>query len=479
MIGIGVGIDYSLLMVNRFREALHNGFNVEEAVAVASQTAGRSVLFAGSVVVIALMGLWAVGIPFVSFLATAAAILVGCTVLIAVLVLPAVLRLVGSRVDRLTLPGLSTRNTIRENSITMRWARKIQRKPAVFLVVGLVVAALVAFPTLDLRLGSSDAGNNPQSATTRRAYDLLARGFGPGFSGQVLVAVAIDTPNAVPAVEGLPSIIEQVDGVARVSPVIFNQESTAAIVSVFPEFSPQDPETDDLVKELRTVLPRALQGSGATPLVGGQTAAFIDIADKMSGGLPIFLVLVVGLSMVLLAMVFRSILIPIKAALMTLVSLGVAFGMIVAVFQWGWLSGVLGTGGEGPVESFLPMMLFAILFGLSTDYEVFLITRMHEEYQRTGRNGEAVARGQAVTMRVILAAGAIMGAVFLSFALGDQRVIKEFGLGLGIAILADALLVRMVLVPSIMHLVGRRNWWFPAWLDRLLPRLHVEPELEE
>jgi len=360
----------------------------------------------------------------------------------------------------------------------MRWARKIQRKPAIFLVVGLAIAALVASPTLDLRLGSSDEGNNPESSTTRRAYDLLSRGFGPGFNGQVLVVFAIDTPDAVPIVEELSSAIRQMDGVAGVSPVVFNQESTAAIVSVFPEYAPQNPETDALVKELRDILPKEFLGSGATPLVGGQTAAFIDIADKIADSLPIFLVLVVGLSMVLLAMVFRSILIPIKAALMTLVSLGVAFGVIVAVFQWGWLSGVLGTGGEGPVESFLPMMLFAILFGLSTDYEVFLITRIHEEHQRFGRNGEAVARGQAVTMRVILAAGAIMGAVFLSFVLGDQRVIKEFGLGLGIAILADAILVRMVLVPSIMHVVGESNWWFPASLDRVLPRLHVEPEPE-
>jgi len=479
MIGIGVGIDYSLLIVNRFRESLHNGFSVEDSVVRAAETAGRSVVFAGSVVIISLLGLWAVGIPFVAYLGTAAAILVGCTALIAVLVLPAVLRLVGRRVDRWTIPGLSTRNIIQEDSFTMRWARTIQRRPAVFLVVGLAIAALVASPALDLRLGSSDAGNNPESSTTRRAYDLLAQGFGLGFNGQVLVAVAIDNPGAVPAVEGLPSIIERVDGVASVSPVVFNKESTAAIVSVFPEFAPQDPRTDVLVQELRDVLPREMRGTGATPLVGGQTAAFIDIADKISGSLPIFLLLVVGLSMLLLAMVFRSILIPIKAALMTLVSLGVAFGVIVSVFQWGWLSGVLGTGGEGPVESFLPMMLFAILFGLSTDYEVFLITRIHEEHQRTGHNGEAVARGQAVTMRVILAAGAIMGSVFLSFVLGDQRVIKEFGLGLGIAILADALLVRMLLVPSIMHLVGHRNWWFPAWLDRLLPRLHVEPEPEE
>jgi RND superfamily putative drug exporter len=479
MIGIGVGIDYSLLIVNRFRESIHNGKSVEDSVVMASATAGRSVLFAGSVVIIALMGLWAVGIPFVAFLGTAAALLVGCTALIAVFLLPAMLMLVGRGMDRWTLPGLSTRNTVREDSLTMRWARSIQRRPAIFLVAGLAVAALIASPSLGMRLGSSDAGNNPESSTTRRAYDLLAQGFGLGFNGQVLVAVAIDTPEAVPAVEDLPSIIRKVDGVSTVSPVIFNRDSTAAIVSVFPEFAPQDPETDALVEELRAVLPEELRGSGATPLVGGQTAAFIDIADKISQSLPLFLFLVVGLSMVLLAMVFRSILIPIKAALMTLVSLGVAFGVIVAVFQWGWLSGVLGTGGEGPVESFLPMMLFAILFGLSTDYEVFLITRIHEEHQRTRRNGEAVARGQGVTMRVILAAAAIMGAVFLSFVLGDQRVIKEFGLGLGIAILADALLVRMVLVPSIMHLFGDWNWWFPAWLDRLLPRFHVEPEPEE
>jgi len=479
MIGIGVGIDYALLIVNRFREALGRQLSVDDAVVQAASTAGRSVLFAGSVVVIALLGLWAVGIPFVSYLGTAAAILVACTVVVAVFVLPAILKLVGRKIDRLTIPGLSTKNGITEKSVAMRWSRKIQRYPLVFLISGLAIAAVLATPVLDLRLGSADAGSGPESSTTRRAYDLQSEGFGPGFNGQILVAIGIDDPSALETVNTLPGLIGQVEGVAAVSPLTFNQDSSAAIISVIPKTSPQDEATDALVNGLRHLLPAAVAGQDAEVLVGGSTAVFIDVADKISAVMPLFFAMVIGLSFVLLAAVFRSILVPLKAALMILVSVGAAFGVLVAVFQWGWMGGLLGVDSTGPVESFLPMMMFAILFGLSMDYEVFLVTRMHEEYQRTGDNGEAVARGQAITMRVILAAGAIMTSVFLSFIIVDARVIKEFGIGLATAIFIDAALVRMVLVPSIMHLLGSRNWWFPAWLDKILPRLHVEAEPED
>ncbi|MDA1189113.1 MAG: MMPL family transporter [Chloroflexi bacterium] len=483
MIGIGVGIDYSLLVVNRFREAMSRGYELDNAIVLAASTAGRSVLFAGSVVVIALLGLWTVGIPFVSYLGTAAAILVACTVVIAVFVLPAVLRLLGPHINRWTIPGLTASNVISETSFAMRWARNIQRRPILFLLGGVAVAVLLALPVLSLRLGSADAGSGPLSSTTRRAYDLLSEGFGPGFNGPILIAVGIDDPAALDKVNGLPDVIREVDNVVVVTPPQFNTEdpadATAAIITVIPGTSPQDEKTDTLVHELRELMPTTMEGSGAQALVGGATAAFIDIADKINRGMPIFFLAVIGLSMLLLAMVFRSVVVPIKAALMILVSVAAAFGVLVAVFQWGWLGGLLGVDSTGPIESFLPMMMFAVLFGLSMDYEVFLVTRMHEEYQRTKNNSEAVSRGQATTMRVILAAAAIMTAVFASFIIVDERVIKEFGIGLATAIFVDAVLVRMVLVPSIMHLVGDRTWWFPKWLDKLLPRLHVEAEEEK
>ena len=325
-----------------------------------------------------------------------------------------------------------------------------------------------------MRLGSADAGSNPESATTRRAYDLISEGFGAGFNGPILVALEIDDPNARPLIESLPAQIDEIQGVAFSSPPHFNETGDAAIISIIPQSSPQDERTGEQVDRLRKFLPGATSGSGARAFVGGQTAAFIDIAQKISDGMPLFFVAVIGLSVLLLAMVFRSVIVPLKAALMILLSVGVGFGPVTALFQWGWLSGLTGVDSTGPVESFLPMMLFAVLFGLSMDYEVFLVTRVQEEYLGRGDARYAVERGQAVTFRVIIAAGLIMSSVFFSFALVDARVIKEFGFGLGTAILADALIVRMVLVPSIMHMVGDRAWWFPNWLDRVLPDISVE-----
>ena len=288
------------------------------------------------------------------------------------------------------------------------------------------------------------------------------------------MALEIDDPNAKSLVETLPGQIDQIEGVAFSSPPLLNEAEDAAIISIIPQTSPQDEKTGELVDRLRRFLPQETAGSGARAFVGGQTAAFIDIAQKLSDGMPVFFVAVIGVSVLLLAMVFRSIVVPLKAALMILLSVGVGFGVVTALFQWGWLSVITGVDTTGPVESFLPMMLFAVLFGLSMDYEVFLVTRVQEEFLGTGDAGDAVERGQAVTFRVIIAAGLIMSSVFFSFALVDARVIKEFGFGLGTAILADALIVRMVLVPSIMHLVGNSAWWFPNWLDRFLPNISVE-----
>ncbi len=400
--------------------------------------------------------------------------LVAALVIVAVLVLPAILRLVGRHINRLSISFIAGSRTSADAGAGARWSRMLRRSPLLFLILSLALLLTLASPILSMRLGSADAGSNPESSTTRRAYDLLSQGFGPGFNGPILVALEIDDPNAKSLVETLPGQIDQIEGVAFSSPPLLNEAEDAAIISIIPQTSPQDEKTGELVDRLRRFLPQETAGSGARAFVGGQTAAFIDIAQKLSDGMPVFFVAVIGVSVLLLAMVFRSIVVPLKAALMILLSVGVGFGVVTALFQWGWLSVITGVDTTGPVESFLPMMLFAVLFGLSMDYEVFLVTRVQEEFLGTGDAGDAVERGQAVTFRVIIAAGLIMSSVFFSFALVDARVIKEFGFGLGTAILADALIVRMVLVPSIMHLVGNSAWWFPNWLDRFLPNISVE-----
>jgi RND superfamily putative drug exporter len=329
-----------------------------------------------------------------------------------------------------------------------------------------------------MRLGSSDAGNNPTSLTSRRAYDLLSEGFGPGFNGTIVIGIGVEGAQAAEAVEELPAVIEQRVAVADVSPPVFNDTRSAAVITVVPETAPQSEETENLVHELRRVVPEAVEGTGAEVHVGGPTAVFIDVGDKIASRLLLFFAAVVGVSFVLLMAVFRSVLIPLKAAVMNALSIGAAFGVLVVVFQWGWFGGVFGGQREGPIESFVPMMLFAILFGLSMDYEVFLVTRIQEEYFRTRDNSEAVARGLSATARVISAAAVIMIAVFLSFAFSEQRVIREFGIGLATAIFLDATLIRLVLVPSIMQLLGDANWWFPRWLDRLVPRIGINVRWE-
>lgn len=473
MIGIGVGIDYSLLIVTRYREGLERGLDVDDAIVKAASTAGRSVAFAGSAVVIALFGLWVVGIPFVGFLGTAASIVVALSVLVAIFVLPAILKLAGRNIDRWRVPLLAGSAHESETGIGYRLARVVQRAPWLFLVVSLGVLLTLAAPVLDLRLGSSDAGSNPESLTSRRAYDLLAEGFGVGFNGPILVGIAIDGPGGANAVEKLPSVIEQQSGVASVSPPRFNGDSTAATITVIPDSSPQDEDTKQLIERLRQIVPGELEGTDASALVGGPTAVFIDIAARIESRMIFFFIGVIGLSFLLLMAVFRSVLIPLKAAVMNILSIGAAYGILVAVFQWGWFGGLLGVSNTGPIESFLPMMLFAVLFGLSMDYEVFLISRIQEEYLRTGDNTEAVARGLSATTRVITAAAAIMVAVFLAFVAGDQRIVKEFGVGLASAIFIDATLVRLILVPSFMQLAGDANWWFPRWLDRIVPRIGI------
>ena len=470
MIGIGVGIDYALLIITRFREGLARGLGVEDAIVRAESTAGRSVVFAGFTVVIALLGLWAAGIPFVAYMGTAGALIVALSVVVAIIVLPAVLGLVGTRIDTWRIPLLAASAHESETGFAYRLSRAIQRTPLRFFVLSLGILLLLAAPALAMRLGSSDASGRSTASTTRRAYDLLSEGFGLGFNGPVLIGFSLDDPDAATVVEGLPSIIEGEDGVAAVVGPSFNETGSAATIRVVPSAAPQAKETNDLVHRLREIVPAAVDGEEIEALVGGSTAVFIDVGDQIRSRMPLFFAAVIGLSFILLMAAFRSVLIPIKAAVMNLLSVGAAYGILVVVFQWGWFGGVLGVDGTGPIESFLPMM-FAVLFGLSMDYEVFLVSRIQEEYLDSGDNAESVARGLSATTRVISAAAAIMIAVFLSFAFSDQRVIKEFGMGLATAIFLDATLVRLVLVPSIMQLQGDANWWFPTWMDRLLPRI--------
>jgi RND superfamily putative drug exporter len=475
MIGLGVGIDYALFVVTRFREGLATGLTVEDAVVRAIDTAGRAVVFAGTVVAIALLGLFAIGIPFVAALGLAAAVFVVLAVLVALTLLPVLLSYVGHRIDRWHIPGLNASVHASETSMWYRWSLQIQRRPWPYLIVSAAILIAMALPFFDMRLGFSDEGNQPTSLHVRRAYDLMAEGFGPGFNGPFILAIERADGLDQAHLDSLSDTLRQVNGVAAVAPARLNEDGTTAVVTVLPSSAPQDVETAKLVERLRNdVIPQAVDGTGMQVYVGGATAAFIDVDEKVQSRMPLFFTIVIGLSVVLLAAVFRSVVVPIKAALMNLLSIGATYGVLVAVFQWGWLNGPLGIDKTGPIDSFLPMMLFAILFGLSMDYEVFLLSRIREDYVRTRNSGEAVAHGLSVTARVIAAAAAIMVAVFLSFALGDDRIVKQFGLGLATAIFVDATIVRLILVPATMELLGDWNWWFPNWLDRLLPRLNVE-----
>jgi len=475
MIGLGVGIDYALFVVTRFREGLDLGLTVEGAVVRAVDTAGRAVLFAGTVVTIALLGLFTVGLPFIAALGLAAAIVVVFSVLVALTLLPALLAYVGHSIDRWRIPGLHAVASNSTDTFWHRWSRLIQRRPWPFLAGAAVILALLALPIFSLQLGSSDDGNLATTTHGRRAYDLLNEGFGPGFNGPLLLAVQRDGGVDPAQLQSLASALGAASGVAAVSPATINQTGDAAVLTVIPTTSPQDSKTTALVKRLRSnVIPAAVTGTGLHIYIGGQTAASVDVSAKITSRMPLFFGIVIGLSMLLLAAVFRSIAVPIKAALMNVLSIAGTYGVMVAVFQWGWGGGVLGISKTGPIESFMPMMLFAILFGLSMDYEVFLLSRMREEYVRTGNNGESVAHGLAMTARVIAAAAAIMVVVFGSFIFGGERIIKEFGLGLAVAVLIDSTIVRLVLVPATMELLGDRNWWFPRWLDRIMPKLNIE-----
>jgi putative drug exporter of the RND superfamily len=480
MIGIGVGIDYALFIVTRYREGLQEGLTPECATMRALDTAGRAVLFAGCTVIIAILGLFTIGLDMIRGLAVGISIGVLMTLLASLTLLPAVLGFVGYNIDRFGLPHRRRAERAGHQSIWYRWSRVIQRRPWPALVLSAALLIVLALPLFALRLGFGDAGNQPTDTTVRRAYDLISEGFGPGANGPLLLAA--ETPGGesdLRVLEALSPELNQTDGVVFASEPIPNESGDAAIIQVQPTTSPQDKETAHLVNRLRDdVVPQAVAGSTADVKVGGATAAVVDFSRYTADRLPWFLGAVLLLSFLLLMVVFRSLLVPLKAVIMNLLSVGAAYGILVAVFQWGWGASLLGVGRDGPIDAWIPMMLFAVIFGLSMDYEVFLLSRIREEYDRTHDNASAVANGLAVTARVITAAAAIMFFVFMSFVLGSDRSLKMFGFGLAMAVLLDATVVRLVLVPATMELLGDRNWWLPRWLDRILPVVHVEAEEE-
>ncbi|MGH9019340.1 MAG: MMPL family transporter, partial [Acidimicrobiales bacterium] len=480
MIGLGVGIDYALFIVTRFRQGLAEGRPPRAAVAAALATAGRAVLFAGSTVVISLLGLFIVNLPFMQGLAVGAIAAVLLVMAAALTLVPAMLGFAGSGIDRLRLPGRRRGSAAAGGrGFWYRWSRTVQHHPVPTGLTALIVLGVLAVPLFSMRLAFTDAGNDPTSLTTRQAYDLLATGFGPGFNGPLVLAAEIPAgagPGGAATVRAVDRAVGATPGVAYAAPAHLDAGRSTAVIVAYPTTAPQAAATATLVTTLRDrVLPRVTGTSGVRVLVGGETAASVDAADYLSARLFWVIAGVIVLAFVLLMSVFRSVVIPVKAAVMNLLSVGAAYGVIVAVFQWGWAGSLIGIGATGPIDPWIPLMMFTILFGLSMDYEVFLLSRMREEWLRTGDNATAVADGLALTARVITAAAAIMICVFGSFVIGDPlRVLKVFGLGLAASIVIDASLVRMVLVPSVMELLGRTNWYMPRWLERIVPRLGVE-----
>jgi RND superfamily putative drug exporter len=536
LIGIGVGIDYALLIITRYRKGLHEGLEPRTAVVFAIDTSGRAVVFAGITVVISLLGMFMMNLDFMRSVSLSAVLAVLFTMGAAVTLLPALMGFVGYNVDRWSaatpvnallnrVTGKSTapatlaadmpataaappssrgipivspvlgffRGLVKEapaprtrpsfasvgesgNAFWYRWSRIMQAHPWPAVIISASLLVVLAIPVFSMRLGFGDAGNRLQTDTTRRAYDLLSEAFGPGFNGPILMVV--DMPGGSADQARLATLVDdfkKTPGVASVTAPNVIPNANLALVNVFPTTSPQDKATADLVHRLRDeVIPPALAGSDVRALAFGMPPAVVDFADYVGGRLPIFIGAVLVLSFVLLMIVFHSVVVPLKAVIMNMLSIGAAFGVMVAVFQWGYFSSLIGLGKEGPIESWGPMMMFAIVFGLSMDYEVFLLSRVREEYDKHHDNREAVADGLATTGRVISAAAAIMVCVFGAFILGDDRAIKLVGFGLAVAIFIDATVVRLVLVPATMELLGDMNWWMPQWLGRRLPRVRVE-----
>ncbi|WP_031101023.1 MULTISPECIES: MMPL family transporter [unclassified Streptomyces] len=479
LIGLGVGIDYALFTVTRHRRGLKRGLSVPEAAAHAVATTGRAVVFAGATVCIALLGMLILRLAFLNGVAVAACLTVVLTVAASVTLLPALLSYLGphalSRRERRRLAEHGPRPEL-PTGLAARWSALVERHPRLLGSLALAVVAVLALPTLSLRLGTSDQGNDPGTATTRQAYDLLAAGFGPGVNGPLTLVTRVDGGDDKLALDSLDTTLRATPGVASVTPVTYATGGDTAYLTVVPESAPQSQDTSDLVDRLRTrVLPRAERGTSLAVQVGGVTAGYDDFADVIIGKLPLFVGVVVGFGCLLLLVAFRSLGIPLKAAAMNIAAVAAAFGIVVAVFQWGWGSEPLGLGRAGPIEPFLPVIMVSVLFGLSMDYQVFLVSRMYEEWLDTGDNRRAVRVGLAEITRVINSAAVIMVSVFLAFVLSGDRVIAMFGIGLASAVALDAFVLRTLLVPALMHLLGATNWWLPGWLERRLPRLSIEP----
>ena len=479
MIGLGVGIDYTLFIVTRFRQFLHDGLSPQDAAAAAGATAGRAVIFAGVTVAISITGLALIGLDFITKLGIGSALGVLTAVLLVNSLLPAVLSLLGGKIDRGRL-GLRPVDESREGQArtpVAAWGRFVSRNAKIVLPVVLVVLLLLASPILAVRLGLADSGTAPKDQTTRKAYDLLSSGFGPGFTEPIPVVIDMQSDHA--AATKLETALKAVPGLAQVDKPIYNKKKTAlatvAIVNSYGKYKPQDSKTDDLVTLLRhTVIPRTLAGSTAHAYVSGSNAAFTDIGHRIFSHAPWFLLYIIGITFLVLAMAFRSAVIAVKAALTTLLSALVGFGVLTLVVQQGHGMGFLGLDRTGPIESFVPPIAFAILFGLSMDYEVFLMSRIREERVHGDNTVDAVKDGVAAVGRVIVAAALIMSSVFFSFLLSPDRVSKEFGLVLGVAILTDALLMRLTLVPALLTVLRGKSWWIPGWLEKILPNITIE-----
>ncbi len=524
MIGIGVGIDYALFIVTRYRDGLAEEGTVEPSAYLAFDTAGRAVIFAGLTVVISLLGMLLMGLPFITGLAVAAALTVAATMIASVTLLPALMGFVRDRIEVTRWRGLVAAGLVAvallglglgfrplllgvplavlvllagfvvrplrgivprrahvpvQQTLAWRWSRMVQSHPWIALIAGTALLLALAAPVRSLQLGFADDGNFPEGTTTRRAYDLLAEGFGPGFNGPLIVTAEVRNAQDRAAVGPLLAALGAADGVVSVNGPLPNdlanpERSSAYMVQVYAATAPQDPETAELLDRLRAdVIPAAVDGTTLDVSVTGFVALGVDFTSYLAGRTPVFFAAVLVASFILLMIVFRSVLVPLKAVVMNLLSIAAAYGVVVAVFQQGWLGSWIGVDA-GPIEPFIPMMLFAIVFGLSMDYEVFLLSRVREEFDRSGDPVGSVADGLAATARVITAAAAIMVVVFGSFVFEDNRAIKMFGLGLAVAVLLDATVVRLLLVPAAMELMGARNWWVPRWLDRLLPRLTID-----
>ena len=483
LIGLGVGVDYALFIVTRYRRGLQTGLDPERSAGQALNTSGRAVLFAGGTVCIALLGLLTIGLGFLDGMAVPAAITVVCTVLAAVTLLPALFGVLGQRV-------LSRRqrrrrhadgpDLARSGSMWARWSRTVPRFPAVLAAAAVAVMAVVSVPVLHLRLGASDASNDPTSSHTYKAYEMLAEGFGPGFSGPLLLVARTGSAADRAALGRLDRALTAVPGVAAVQAGPAQTRPSAGpaveVTQVIPTTAPESQATSSLITQLRdTVIPRYTHGTTLRVYVGGLTATFDDLAAVTSAKLPWLLAAIVGFGFLLLVLAFRSLLIPATTAVLNLLSAAATFGVLTAFFEWGWGTSAFGLGRAGPIEAYMPELVLAILFGLSMDYQVFLVSRIAEEWSGTRDNTRAVLAGQTETGRVITAAATIMIAVFIAFAFTGQRSVAEFGIGLAAAVALDAFVLRTVLVPAVMHLCGRANWWLPGRLDRHLPRLAVEP----